>query len=306
MKVSTNQYFTELTRHLTDQQGQIAKLQAKLATGDKFIAPSEDPDSAAKGLYLKSVMAEQDTEMGNLQRLEDRLSQEEAAISTMSNMITRMQELAVMGANATYTEDDRRFMAVEVHGYRDLMLSLANSKDDTGSYLFAGARTGSPPFVRDADGAVSYNGDSTRLYIEIDAEQQVAVNTTGYELFAGGSGTRNAPLEAAAGFAIFKDFEKALENSDMAGISKALTQLDSVRVNMETATSRLGVRRNMIDLKKDLHVERQTTLQSMLSRERDLDYTRAITELSSRMLALEAAQSTMAKISQLTLFSYLR
>ncbi len=306
MKVSTNQYFTELTRHLTDQQGQIAKLQAKLATGGKFISPSDDPSAAVKGLSLKSIMAEQDTQMGNFLRLDDRLNQEEAIISTMRNMVTRMQELAVMGSNATFTESDRKAMAIEVRGYRNEMLSLANNRDDNGAYLFSGARTGSPPFVPGADDSVSYTGDATRLYIEMDAGQRLEINTTGYELFSGGSGTRNSPLDATGGFAVFDNFVNALENSDMAEINVSLNRLDSVRVSMETATSKLGLRRNMIDLKKEIHVERQITLQSMLSRERDLDYTKAITELSSRMLALEAAQSTMAKISQLTLFNYLR
>lgn len=48
------------------------------------------------------------------------------------------------------------------------------------------------------------------------------------------------------------------------------------------------------------------SLTGLLSENKDLDYTQAITELSSRMLALEAAQTTMSKISQLVLFNYLR
>jgi len=305
MKVSTNQYFTELTRHLTDQQGQIAKLQAKLATGEKFISPSDDPDAAVKGLSLKSIMAVQDVQMNNMLGLEARLGQEESIISTMRNMITRMQELAVMGNNATFSESDREAMAIEVRGYRDEMLSLANSRDDSGAYLFSGASTGNPPFVAGADDSISYTGDATRLYLEMDVGQLLEINTTGYELFSGGSGTPNSSLDVTGGFAVFDDFANALEDSDMVEISASLSQLDSVRASMETAESKLGLRRNMIDLKKEINVERQLILQSMLSRERDLDYTKAITELSSRMLALEAAQSTMAKISQLTLFNYL-
>jgi flagellar hook-associated protein 3 FlgL len=305
MKVSTNQYFTESTRHLTDQQGQIAKLQAKLATGEKFISPSDDPDAAVKGLSLKSIMAVQDVQMNNMLGLEARLGQEESIISTMRNMITRMQELAVMGNNATFSESDREAMAMEVRGYRDEMLSLANSRDDSGAYLFSGASTGNPPFVAGADDSISYTGDATRLYLEMDVGQLLEINTTGYELFSGGSGTPNSSIDVTGGFAVFDDFANALDDSDMVEISASLSQLDSVRASMETATSKLGLRRNMIDLKKEINVERQLILQSMLSRERDLDYTKAITELSSRMLALEAAQSTMAKISQLTLFNYL-
>jgi flagellar hook-associated protein 3 FlgL len=38
----------------------------------------------------------------------------------------------------------------------------------------------------------------------------------------------------------------------------------------------------------------------------DLDYAKAITEMNKQVLSLEAAQSSFAKISQLTLFDYLR
>jgi flagellar hook-associated protein 3 FlgL len=46
--------------------------------------------------------------------------------------------------------------------------------------------------------------------------------------------------------------------------------------------------------------------QGLLSDAQDVDYARAITQLSSDMLALEAAQSTFAKVSQLSLFNFLR
>jgi len=47
-------------------------------------------------------------------------------------------------------------------------------------------------------------------------------------------------------------------------------------------------------------------LQTTLSREEDLDFTSAITELQAKLMALEAAQSSFAKISQLSLFDYIR
>jgi flagellar hook-associated protein 3 FlgL len=66
------------------------------------------------------------------------------------------------------------------------------------------------------------------------------------------------------------------------------------------------VRRNVIEVRADILEEQKVSLTGLLSENKDLDYTQAITELSSRMLALEAAQSTMSKISQLVLFNYLR
>jgi flagellar hook-associated protein 3 FlgL len=49
-----------------------------------------------------------------------------------------------------------------------------------------------------------------------------------------------------------------------------------------------------------------TTVKSSLSKVEDLDYAKAITEMNKQVLSLEAAQSSFAKISQLTLFDYLR
>jgi flagellar hook-associated protein 3 FlgL len=44
----------------------------------------------------------------------------------------------------------------------------------------------------------------------------------------------------------------------------------------------------------------------LLSNAEDLDYATAVTELSAELLSLEAAQSSFAKISQLSLFNYIR
>ncbi len=43
----------------------------------------------------------------------------------------------------------------------------------------------------------------------------------------------------------------------------------------------------------------------MFSNVEDLDYAEAITQMNKEMLALEAAQSSFAKIAQLNIFNYL-
>jgi flagellar hook-associated protein 3 FlgL len=45
---------------------------------------------------------------------------------------------------------------------------------------------------------------------------------------------------------------------------------------------------------------------ALLSNAEDLDYASAVTQLSAELLSLEAAQSSFAKISQLSLFNYIR
>ena len=67
----------------------------------------------------------------------------------------------------------------------------------------------------------------------------------------------------------------------------------------------LGMSQNSIANRVDIIDEKTLVYKDLLSNVADTDYSEAITQLSAQMLALEAAQSTFAKVSQLTLFDYI-
>ena len=67
----------------------------------------------------------------------------------------------------------------------------------------------------------------------------------------------------------------------------------------------LGMSQNSIANRVDIIDEKTLVYKDLLSNVADTDYSEAITKLSAQMLALEAAQSTFAKVSQLTLFDYI-
>ena len=68
----------------------------------------------------------------------------------------------------------------------------------------------------------------------------------------------------------------------------------------------IGIERGTIEAEIDLNQDLKATIQANLSTEEDLDYAAAITKLQAKMMALEAAQSSFAKISNLNIFNYLR
>mgnify|MGYP001337554201 FL=1 len=63
---------------------------------------------------------------------------------------------------------------------------------------------------------------------------------------------------------------------------------------------------SVVNEKKDVNEERDLAIKKLISSEKDLDYALAVTQLSSEIIALEALQSSFAKISQMSLFDYLR
>jgi flagellar hook-associated protein 3 FlgL len=308
MKVSTNQYFMKLGKHLSEQQGDIALLQAKLATGDKMVTPGSEPRIAARSLELGSIIRKQEGFLDNLSRIEGRLMQEESVVTTMRSLVTRMQELNIRAANDTYSGQDRQAMALEMQGYRDEILALANSADPDGNYLFSGIRNSTRPFVEDQQGVVTYHGDETPTRIEVDRGHSMRINTTRDDFLPDLQRNSGDPVQRSrvGVFSAFDDLITAVKQQDGTGIQRGLSELNKVANSLDQYTVDIGLRRGLVETKTDITTQRKLAMTTLLSRERDLDYATAVTELSSHMLALEAAQSTIAKISQLTLFNYLR
>jgi len=89
-------------------------------------------------------------------------------------------------------------------------------------------------------------------------------------------------------------------------MQRALSELDTVASNLQQLLVDIGLRRTVVEYKKEIIEDKKLVVESLLSNDRDLDYNTAVTELSAEMLALEAAQSTIAKVTQLNLFNYLR
>jgi flagellar hook-associated protein 3 FlgL len=81
--------------------------------------------------------------------------------------------------------------------------------------------------------------------------------------------------------------------------------MDALQQGVSEATAQIGSDLNVVDAQKNVLDEVTLRLKTTLSSVQDLDYTEAITRMNRDQLALEAAQSSFAKISKLSLFNYL-
>lgn len=97
-----------------------------------------------------------------------------------------------------------------------------------------------------------------------------------------------------------------METGTQDEIQSKLSHLDQMIDISTQALADLGVEMNTIETELNLNRDLKNSLQATLSSAEDLDYTKTITELQARMLSLEAAQSSFARISSLSIFDYLR
>ena len=138
MKVSTSQIFERATAQMAEQQVKVADMQTQLATGKQMVRPSDNPEQGALIQRLNTALDRQDVYAGNLNAISNRLEAEETALMSSENILQRVRELAVQANNGTLSADDRIIIATEVSALRDELVSLGNSKDISGNYVFAG------------------------------------------------------------------------------------------------------------------------------------------------------------------------
>lgn len=89
-------------------------------------------------------------------------------------------------------------------------------------------------------------------------------------------------------------------------IAESLDNLDSAETNISSVRAKVGARLNILDSASDLQDGLGLINQQVLSQVRDLDYAKALSELSQQTLVLQASQQSFAKISALSLFDFLR
>ena len=302
MKISTSQYFTTMNNLMSDQHTKIAKLQAQLSAGKKNVTPSTDVKATTASLKLSEVISGQQDDIAILKSVKAGYKEEEVIMMSMSDMMIRMQDISIAARSDTYSSSDLDIFAIEVEGYMNDIRGLANSRDSNGHFMFAGTKVTTLPFTKNVAGTVIYNGNQTESKLELDTGYKLPLSISGNKL--AGIITRGATKIDM--FQVMQDFVTSLKTSNKAGVDTAIDELKVVSSNLAKNLVDNGLRQNLVDQRRDIGEGKIVIYKGLLSDAQDVDYASAITQLSSDMLGLEAAQSTFAKVSQLSLFSFLR
>lgn len=129
-------------------QGNAAKLNdlmTKLASGKLLNQPSDDSVGISKSLKLHSQTNRQTQYLRNMQDGESWLATSETALKSGNDVLQRANELAIQGANDSYSATERLYLRGEVRVLADQMLAIA-STTLKGDFIFSGTQTDTPPY----------------------------------------------------------------------------------------------------------------------------------------------------------------
>jgi flagellar hook-associated protein 3 FlgL len=236
-----------------------------------------------------------------------RYTAEETALTASNDIITRMKELGIQAANDTLAPDDRKGIAVELKALRNQLLSLGNTRDDSGNYLFSGTRVKTPAFAENASGQVVYQGDQTQTRIPAGVERTVQFTRAGTDVFS--RVVRENPDNTTTSVGFFDALDQMIEGVDGSrtdDVRQGVSDLDQIHNNLSLSQVQNGSDQTVVQSQLDVLDETSLRFKSTLSEIEDLDYAAAVTRMNKEMMALEAAMGSFSKISGLSLFDYIR
>lgn len=303
MKVSTSYLFDRATERMSKLQNQLATTQAQMAVSKQILAPSDSPDKAAAIQRLKGEVQRQDSHTRALKVALQRYGSEEIALRSGNDILTRLKELSLQAANDTLGPDDRKSVATEMRALRDQLVSLGNTRDDNGNYLFSGTRVNTPAFAENALGEVKYQGDQTQTRIPAGVERTVQFTRAGTDVFQ--RVVRNDGTSVGFFDALDQAID-AVENSQTGKIHQGIADVDQMHNSLTLAIAQTGSDQKVVQSQLDVLDETTLRLKSTLSEMEDLDYAEAVTRMNKEMMALQAAMGSFAKISGMSLFDFIR
>jgi len=181
-RISTGMMFNQSISMMMAKQSKMNHLEQQLATGKKLVSAKDDPVAAGTAVGLDRAVAELDRFARNGDVVENRLGLQENALAQAGEMMAHITELTIQANNPALSAADLKSIASELKSVRDGLLSLANSTDGTGRYLFGGTDDADAPFKL-SNGVVTYNGDQTQRQVEVAPDTFVKDALPGSEIF---------------------------------------------------------------------------------------------------------------------------
>nr|WP_272944259.1 flagellin [Sphingomonas phyllosphaerae] len=274
------------------------KLQTQLATGKKFTSPSEN---VAVGQQLaefdrKNIDAAAYT--SNMNMSSSLLSQADTTLDSVYTQMQRATELTVRASNGSLSVQDRKVIGDEMKAVVDTLIGLGNVTDSNGRSLF-GSASGDAAITKNTDGTFTYNTAPSLSEVPIADNMSIQPTETAARIFQSPAGDT---------LAILSQLAAALQGGDPTGESArgALDKVNSATDQVSIVQASVGARAARVELQQTLQENVSADREELRSSLEDTDMTATAAEFAKTMTILNATQSSFSKLSQLSLFSYLR
>lgn len=302
MRVTNNMISYNFLSSLNKSLERQNNIQEQMSDGKSIHRPSDDPIRAERSLRFSSNLAQNDQFTQNLRDATSWMTTTDSAMSDLSSIMINIKEKVSQAATGTTPQDAVQTIGTAVDNLINQVVTIGNTKIGD-RYIFAGQQDKTTPFVRSGDQIV-YNGDNNKVSMPIQPgaanPTQDSVNLTGEDVFGGNMEVLNHLLE-------IKQHLESGTPADQDWLSNTgLDYLDTDHGNMLQAQTQLGTRMSAYEMAQNMLDNNDTTIQSDISSNEDLDMSKAIIDYKNSQNVYEAALSVGSKIMPTSLVDFLK
>lgn len=194
--ISNKMFFESSVLGMGRINSEIYKVSKQINSMKRVSTPADDPVAAARVLSMKQSQERNSQFILNIEDANSALTLSSRAMRSIGNVITDMKTLAVQAGNPSLNGGDFAALQSQFKGQLEELISLANTQDAHGNYLFGGTKGTTPPFTLEgsfpygSNTRVTYNGDDGQKSIYISSDRQIAISDPGSAFLGGGSKDR--------------------------------------------------------------------------------------------------------------------
>ncbi len=259
-RVSQNLRTFNMLQTVRANHTQLFRVQNQLATGLKFVVPSDDPIGAAAASQLDRKLDTLSAVEANVREANAVLLETESAMRDAIDLMIEANTIALEAAGDMISAEERKSLAVVADSIIDQLIAIGN-RHHLDTFLFSGHFGGDLPFEAIGSG-VLFRGDQGRMQALVDTDlTQEWFTISGQEFFG-------AVSQAVSGFA---DLNPALTThiriSDLNGANGSGVTLGRIVVSegAEQVEIDLSGADTVGDLLDKLNAELPSTLKASIS-----------------------------------------
>jgi len=314
-RISDATIFLNAVRYNQLNRTRLSQLQDQVGSGRRLNSLADDPSDAARVLGLRRDKARLDQFSRGIDSARARLEPTESQLSDLSDLLSRLRELAVASKNPA-TNDEHDKIQAEVEQRFDELFQIANARSGDG-YLFSGYRTDQPAFTRGGDftpgvadpvnPTATYNGDPNVVQIQIGEASSIDASVPGSAVFAGdfdGNGATDAGRVNV--FDVVREFRNRLQDPSTGDPADMTGDLDTAIRQVLEVRGKIGATLNRLDTTGQQITNLGLSLEKERSGLEDIDVAEAATRLASYENTYQASLAVSARVMQPSLLDFLR
>ncbi|KJS85389.1 MAG: hypothetical protein JM58_08730 [Peptococcaceae bacterium BICA1-8] len=296
MRVTQGVIIKNMLRNYSGGMSKMDKLSMQMSTGKRINKPSDDPAGVITALRLRTKLHQNEQFKKNVGDAISWMEGAESTFNSVTDLLQRVRELTVKGANGTNDESALSAIADEVKQLKDEVGNLANTTLDD-RYIFGGTRTMDKPYDPTTG---TWIGNTNGISYEISENIKMQVNFEG-SVF--GVNSNNEPDMFTTLEKIVTDLEAGnfseLSGTDLEDLDKHINNLLGVR-------SEAGAKLNRLELVQTRLDDMEINYTKILSDNEDVDMAKLIIDLKNQENVYRASLAAGARIIQPSLADFLR